>query len=148
MESIQKILGRFLKKKRMDKGWTQEELASRTGYEPETAKQEISHIEQGITPISEDKADKFIEALSIDEEWIIEILNAAVAQKTQSDQAEDGKEKDSELSSAENASTDEEIYSANREHLKRLKELVDDGLIDENEYKEIKGKILKKMFSI
>jgi len=89
--------------------------------------------------------------LSIDEEWIIEILNAAT-QKAQSGEAEDRKGKDSGPSSAEGTVKDEymteEIYSANREHLKRLKELADDGLIDENEYKEIKGKILKKMFLI
>ncbi len=168
MESVQKLLGRFLKEKRMEKGWTQEDLGIRVGYKAEAAKQSISQIERGISHISKDKAGKFIEALSIDEQWLIETLNG-FTKEIQIDKSQDRRKKDLELALAgftgllagsliaskmgkplrkENRCVNKKIDSSDKEDLKELKELFDEGLIDEREYREIKSKILKKMFSV
>ena len=168
MDSIQKLLGSFLKEKRMEKSWTQEDLGIRVGYKAEAAKQAISQIERGISSIPKDKAGKFIEALSIDEQWLIETLNSS-AKEMQLDQSENAGKKDLELALVgfagllagnliaskkgkplrkENTCVNNKIDISCRENLRQLKELFDEGLIDEGEYKEMKSKILKKMFPL
>jgi len=45
-------------------------------YKSEAAKQSVSQIERGNAHIPKNKAGKFIKALSIDEQWLLETLNS------------------------------------------------------------------------
>ena len=165
-EPIQKLLGSFLKEKRKEKGWTQEEFGVQVGYKSEAAKQSVSQIERGNAHIPKNKAGKFIKALSIDEQWLLETLNS-LTRETRSGKSGDRGKRDLELALAgfaglfagsriaskigkpigrEYECVNKKNDSSDKDDLKQLKELFDEGLIDENEYKEVKSNILKKMF--
>ncbi|MFN0204369.1 MAG: helix-turn-helix domain-containing protein, partial [Bacteroidia bacterium] len=61
-----KLLGNVVRKKRLEKGLTQEALGAELGYSSQTAKQVISQIERGAVWIPTKKVSDFIKVLNLD----------------------------------------------------------------------------------
>lgn len=55
-------IGEKIKRKRLEKKWTQEELATRMGYK---TKSTITKIENGTNDVSQKKVVKFAEVLGV-----------------------------------------------------------------------------------
>ena len=68
LEDRSTSIGARIKEIRMEKGWTQEELADRMGYK---SKSSINKIELGLNDIPQSKVAKFSEALDCSMEYLL-----------------------------------------------------------------------------
>ena len=154
--NAQDLLGSYVKMKRLELNWTQEQLGINVGYAPQTAKQSISQLERGITWIPGKKLDEFITALSLDRSFFqllqyhFSSSNYAEAEKMMK------KLNDYELKRMSRSIGYELEAPANpaqppasksiEDRLTRLKNLFERGLIDEDDYKEAKKEILRTLY--
>ena len=162
-DRCQNLLGNYLKLKRRERDLTQEEVGINVGYSPHTAKQAISQIERGVTWVPDKKLSEFVSFLELDSSFFsllsyyysiknyTEVFN--MLQKLQA-HAIRNMSADMQISldkphAARSADAPTAPVTSKEDkleaHLKKLKELHDKGLIDEDDYKEAKREALKKM---
>ncbi len=67
------LLGNLIRKKRIEQGFTQEDLGQKVGYGELTRRQAISQIERGGVAIPNKKLNLFINALKMDNTFITEV---------------------------------------------------------------------------
>lgn len=159
--NAQDLLGSYVKMKRLELNWTQEQLGINVGYAPQTAKQSISQLERGITWIPGKKLDEFINALSLDRSFFqllqyhFSSSNYAESEKMLKRLNEYELKRMSRsigyelepLTPATPAPAPEPAPKKTVEdRLTRLKNVYDKGLIDEEDYKEAKREILRSLY--
>lgn len=149
----QEMLGMLIKMKRKEHGMTQEELGVHVDYSPHAAKQAISQIERGVTWIPVKKLSQFVSTLNLDEDFM-KLLNYQYhsrnfAESIKIMKAQKAKEirnrgDDLESQSAVSRPAPKMGKDDLEEKLVALKEMFEKGLIEEDEFKQMKGEILKK----
>src|SRR5437868_2862270 len=61
------LMGEYLRRKRLECNYLQEEFGVKVGYSPTSAKQAISQIERGSVSIPKNKLDLFVKHLVLDD---------------------------------------------------------------------------------
>ena len=160
-DRCQNLLGNYLKLKRRERDLTQEEVGINVGYSPHTAKQAISQIERGVTWVPDKKLSEFVRFLELDSSFFSllsyyysiknydEVFNMlqklqAHAIRNMSDDMQISLDKPRAAHAPEKpavASKEDQLEA----QLKKLKNFFDQGLIDEDDYKEAKREALRKM---
>ena len=156
--NAQDLLGNYIKMKRLELNWTQEQLGINVGYSPQTAKQSISQLERGITWIPGKKLDEFITTLNLDRSFF-QLLQYHFSSSNYSE-AEKMLQKLSEYElkrMSKSIRYELEAQSPQpqfqpiaeksiEDRLIRLKDLFEKGLIDEEDYKQSKREVLRKFY--
>lgn len=154
-QKAQELLGKLIKRKRIELNKTQEELGVNVGYSPQGAKQAISQLERGLGWIPTKKQEFFVQFLMLDPAFIqllfyhyfsrnyvksLEMLRDLEDKKLRS------------LSTAINTSSHSPDSAESAispqlnidNKLAQLKKLFERGLIDEEEYKSSKKEVLER----
>lgn len=154
--NAQDLLGNYVKMKRLELNWTQEQLGINVGYAPQTAKQSISQLERGITWIPGKKLDEFIATLELDRSFF-QLLqyhfssnNYGEAEKMLTKLNEyELKRMSKSIGYELEPARKPQVSPAQKpieDRLVRLKDLFEKGLIDEAEYKEAKREVLRAFY--
>lgn len=159
-EDVTAALGVFLRRKRMEKGLTQQSLGEAIGYAQAAAKQTISQIERGAHWIPVNKLEEIIRSLGLDEDLFRQLHGLfQTGRLDESMELIHSMEQKDELSRTNILQTRMLEASGQplqptgllEEQLTRklntLQTLFNSGLISEDDYQESKASLLRKFVS-